>query len=174
MAEPFIAQITMFGGNFAPEGWASCNGQLLSIAQNTALFSILGTTFGGDGEVTFGLPGLRGRTPRHYGSGAGISPVALGQKGGSESHILTANNLPPHSHALPNNAVEAAGNQTDPAGHHFAETEDMGYSDGTPGAIVGPTSTGNNATSNSPVNHLDPYLGLNYIIALIGIFPSAN
>lgn len=176
MSDPFIAQITLFGGNFAPRGWAFCSGQLLPISSNTALFSILGTTYGGDGQVTFALPDLRGRSPRgsHNSAGPGLLVVPLGARGGSVSHTLVPNNLPAHTHALNPNAVEAGGNQTDPAGHNFSETDDMNYSDASPGANVGAASTGNNSTSNAPISHLDPYLGLNYIIALVGIFPSQN
>ena len=177
MTDPFIAQIVLFGGNFAPSGWAFCSGQLLPIASNTALFSILGTTYGGDGEVTFALPDLRGRSPRGSegnSAGPGLAAVVLGQKGGSVQHTLVANQLPAHTHALNPNAVEDSGNQTDPAGHFFSETDDMNFSDGSPGANVGPASTGNNSTGNQPISHLDPFLGLNYIIALFGVFPSPN
>ena len=97
--EPFIGQIMMFSGNFAPRGWAFCDGQLLAIAQNSALFSIVGTTYGGDGRTTFGLPDLRGRTPVHQGNGPGLPPVSLGQKGGAASTTLIVQNLPAHTHA---------------------------------------------------------------------------
>ncbi|WP_430974469.1 tail fiber protein, partial [Sunxiuqinia rutila] len=98
--EPFVAQISMFGGNFAPRNWAFCDGQLLAISSHTALFSLLGTTYGGDGRTTFALPDLRGRTPVHAGNGPGLSPRALGSKFGSEQTTLTTNNLPSHNHTV--------------------------------------------------------------------------
>src|ERR1700719_3340863 len=114
MATPYIGEIRMFGGNFAPRNWALCNGQLLLISQNTALFSILGTTYGGNGTTTFGLPNLQGRVPIHWGSGAGLSTYAPGQTAGAESVTLLQSNLPPHSHAV--NAIASGGNQASPAG----------------------------------------------------------
>ena len=98
MSDPFIGQITMFGGNFAPNGWATCDGQLLSIAQNSALFSILGTTYGGDSQTTFALPDLKGRVPMHFGTGAGLTPRSLGQRGGAETALST--NVPAHNHTF--------------------------------------------------------------------------
>src|SRR4051794_30340022 len=100
MATPFIGQISLFGGNFAPRGWAFCNGQLLAVSQNTALFSILGTTYGGNGQTTFALPDLRGRVPVHFGQGPGLSPYQLGEVGGTETTTLNVNQLPPHTHAV--------------------------------------------------------------------------
>ena len=100
MADPFIGEIIMFAGNFAPRGWALCDGQLLSIAQNSALFSILGTTYGGDGRTTFGLPDLRGRVAVHEGTGPGLPNIRLGQKGGAVNHTLTQGQLPPHTHTV--------------------------------------------------------------------------
>ena len=110
MAEPFIGQIIMFGGNFAIRGYALCNGQLLSIAQNTALFSLLGTTFGGDGRTTFGLPDLRGRVPVHMGQGPGLTNYSLGQSAGAEQVTLTVNQIPAHTHTATANAVNGPGN----------------------------------------------------------------
>ena len=176
MSEPFLAQVTMFAGTFNPRGWAFCSGQLLSIAQNSALFSLLGTTYGGDGRNTFGLPDLRGRYPRGSegnSAGPGLTAVPLGQKAGSENRILTVGNLPSHNHPMANNAVEESGNQTDPANHNFAETDDMNYSDATAGARAGAATTGNQG-GNQQFSILDPFLGLNYIIATVGIFPSRN
>src|SRR6185295_12464655 len=115
MSEPFIGMIVMFAGNFAPRNWAFCNGQLLSIAQNTALFSILGTTYGGDGRTTFALPDLRGRVPIHPGQGPGTSNYSLGQQGGVENVTVTQNQLPAHSHGV--NAVAQGGNQASPVGN---------------------------------------------------------
>ena len=119
-SEPFIGQIQMFGFNFPPRGWAHTNGQLLAISSNTALFSLLGTTFGGDGRTTFGLPDLRGRIAKHVGSGPGLSTVTWGQKGGAESASLSVNNLPPHNHAVTLHATSTDGNQEGPGGHILA------------------------------------------------------
>ncbi|MDF1702801.1 MAG: tail fiber protein, partial [Planctomycetota bacterium] len=99
MSDPFLGQIVMFGGNFAPRGWALCDGQLLAISQYQALFSILGTTYGGDGRTTFGLPRMRGRSPVHAGTGAGLSPISLGELGGATSVTLSTAQLPAHTHA---------------------------------------------------------------------------
>src|SRR5213083_1523824 len=118
MSEPFIGEIVMFGGNFAPRGWAFCNGQLLAIAQNTALFSILGTTYGGDGQTTFALPDLRGRSPVHAGQGPGLSTYARGEQGGTEQVTLRAVELPPHNHIL--YASKADATASSPGGNSLA------------------------------------------------------
>ena len=160
--DPLLGMIVLFAGNFAPRGWAFCNGQLLSIAQNTALFSILGTTYGGDGRTTFALPDLRGRVPLHAGAstGPGLSHRELGERGGSESVALTGAQLPPHQHTL-QAAPEANG---DPAGGILAAATDEKR---------GQTVTGV-AGGGQPHDNMQPYLGLNYIIALQGIFPSRD
>lgn len=169
MSEPFIGEIRSFGFNFAPVGWAQCNGQLLPIAQNTALFSILGTTYGGDGKSTFGLPNLMSRLAMGAGQGSGLSPRALGESGGVESVNLTSGQIAPHSH--PANANAGGGNQQAPAGNFWAQ--DAGgskeYGDSGPAqmaaAAVGGVG-GGQAHSN-----LQPYLATNYCIALQGIYP---
>src|SRR5215831_4079907 len=115
MSEPFLGEIRMFGGNFAPRGWALCQGQLLSIAQNTALFSILGTTYGGNGQTTFALPGLRGRYPMQQGQGPGLSPRSLGEQGGSQTVTLLTNQMPAHTHS--HLASAAQGDQVTPDGN---------------------------------------------------------
>src|SRR5438477_6856604 len=112
--DPFVGEIRMFGGNFAPRDWAVCDGQLLAIAQNTALFSLLGTTFGGNGQTTFGLPDLRGRVPIHWGQGPGLSPRTEGESAGTESVTVSANELPPHTHALALGATQSAGDSSKP------------------------------------------------------------
>lgn len=174
MADPFLAEIVLFAGNFNPRGWSYCSGQLLPISQNSALFSLLGTTYGGDGRTTFALPDLRGRYPRGSegnSTGPGLSQVRLGERGGAETHTLNVTQMPSHSHALPNNAIEDGANQSDPAGHALAEGNF--YAAGTPDAKTLPTDTAN-AGGNQAFGILDPYLGLNYIIAIQGIFPSRN
>jgi microcystin-dependent protein len=179
--DPFIAQIVMFGGNFAPRGWALCNGQLLSIAENTALFSLVGTIYGGDGRTTFGLPDLRGRAPIHAGSGPGLSPKQLGQKGGTEHNTLNTAQLPNHAHSLAGGTVtipvsEEDADQGEAAGKYLANgTFYHNVGDGAYGPGPIPLS-GNTAAAggNQQVNNMPPYQVVNYIIALQGIYPSRS
>jgi microcystin-dependent protein len=176
MSDPFLGEIIMFGGNFAPRGWAFCNGQLMSIAQNTALFSILGTTYGGDGQTTFALPDLRGRVPVHSGSsqGPGLPPVQLGEMAGFPSVTILQTNMPPHNHLVaasqtattadPNGAVPASlGRDATP--HIYAAQPD--------GTHMNPTMI-SMAGGGQPISVQQPYLGVNFIIALEGIFPSRS
>lgn len=192
--EPFIGQIMMFGGNFAPRGWAFCDGQLLSIASNTALFSILGTTYGGDGRTSFALPDLRGRVPIHPGTGPGLSTRKLGQRSGTETNTLTVLNLPSHSHlatfkptaaAVNIPAVEEEANSDDPTDNHLAIPSIGGsnqiYSTANPNTQLGAgianlsgTVTVSPNGSNNWVNNMQPFLATNYIIALVGLFPSRS
>lgn len=160
--EGFIGEIKMFAGNFAPRTWAFCEGQLLPIAQNTALFSILGTTYGGDGRTTFGLPDLRGRAPIGPGNGPGLSSYRLGQKGGAETFTLTTANMPMHAHSIPTFAV-------DPNATTFTQgnTAVMTLGNAATGAI-----NSANMGGNQPVNHVQPYLAIHYIICVQGTFPS--
>jgi microcystin-dependent protein len=169
--EPFIGEIIMFGGNFAPRGWALCDGQLLSISSNSALFSILGTTYGGDGRTTFGLPDLRGRVPMHAGNGPGLEPRNLGQKGGAQSNALDINNMPGHNHNVMVTNAEA--NQASPVGHALASpTEDvLAYSDAAASATGNAVS---NTGGGQPFTNEQPYQCVNFIIALVGVFPSRN
>lgn len=179
--EPLIGQIMMFAGNFAPRGWAFCEGQLLPISSNSALFSILGTTYGGDGRTTFALPDLRGRAPIQAGHGPGLSPVQLGEKAGAEEVTLTVSNMPNHSHSL--NASNAAGTSSNPAGNYPAVSQfqadrtspvtQVNSYGNTPNAPMGAQAVGNSGGS-TPFKNRNPYLGVNYIIALVGIFPSRN
>jgi len=173
MDEPFIGTIVMFAGNFAPRGWALCNGQLLSIAQNTALFSILGTTYGGDGVSNFALPDLRGRVPIHPGQGPGLSPYVEGQRGGAESATLTSNQLPAHSHPVNCSNTTASRGGTTPVGNVLAVTNSAEIYSATPNAQMSPQMIGNTG-GNQPVAVVQPYLSVNFIIALQGIFPSRN
>ena len=170
MSEPFVGEIRMFAGNFAPRGWAFCDGQLLAVSQNDALFSLLGTIYGGDGRTTFGLPDMRGRIPVHAGTGPGLSPRRLGAKAGAENVTLTVNQLPSHSHRQ--TATTAAASTRNPVGHALANsgfgdvyTDDLGEVDMASNAI---SKIGG---SRSHTN-LMPFLCINFIIALFGIFPS--
>jgi microcystin-dependent protein len=174
MATPFIGQISLFAGNFAPRNWAFCNGQLLSIAQNTALFSILGTTYGGNGQTTFALPDLRGRVPIHAGQGPGLSSYTLGQAAGEENHTLIQNEMPAHTHGA--NAVASGGNQASPAsGLPAIESTgtSLDYSSAAANASMSGSMIGI-AGGSQPHNNMQPYLTVNYIIAVQGIFPSRN
>lgn len=179
MAEPFIGQIIMFAGNFQIRGYAFCNGQLLSIAQNTALFSILGTTYGGNGQTTFALPDLRSRVPIHPGQGPGLSPYVLGQQGGTETVTLTSNQMPQHNHLM--NASEGTGSQQAPAAGFLAASvvpsssnaAVSNFRNASDGTTLAPTAI-TIAGGSQPHNNIQPYLCLNFEIALEGIFPSRN
>ena len=178
MSEPFIGQIIMFGGNFAIRGWAKCDGQLLPIAQNTALFSLLGTTYGGDGRTTFGLPDLRGRFPMHAGSGPGLSPRTLGTKSGAETTTLNANQMPAHNHEVAIHAKTGPGNSQSPIGNVLAG-EAGGvtavYSSEAPdGAMSGQALAIGNAGGSQAHANMPPFLALNFLIALQGLYPSRS
>jgi len=180
--EPFLAQIILFGGNFAPRGWAFCDGQLLPISQNSALFSILGTIYGGDGRTTFALPDLRGRVAIHAGHGPGLSDRILGSKGGSETNTLNVSQLPTHNHSATGvvRANSGDGDDTEPEGNFlaigktsggvevemYAGTSDVSMANGSVTVTVG------NTGGNQSVNNMQPWLGVNYIIAMVGTFPS--
>ncbi len=175
-SEPFIGQIQMVGFGFPPRGWANCDGQLLPITQNTALFSLLGTTFGGDGRTTFGLPDLRGRTAVHPGTGPGLSTIRWGQKGGNEATTLLADHMPNHTHTATLHASSGSGTAATPASGVLAGTRrDRDYSTVTPNVTMAA-----NAITVSPVGGgqsfsiRDPFLGIYHVIALRGIFPSRN
>lgn len=175
-ATPLIGEIRSFAGNFPPRGWALCDGQLLTISSNTALFSILGTTYGGDGRVTFGLPDLRGRVPIHVGSGAGLSPKSLGQQGGAENHTLTSLEIPNHTHSIP--ADSDPGTEVGPTSSNPAYPAEALLA-GRAVTKYNTTSDGVMATSsteggNQPHNNMQPSLAINFIIALQGVFPSRN
>ena len=171
MSTPYIGEIRLFAGNFAPVNWALCQGQLMSIADNTTLFALIGTTYGGDGQQTYALPDLRGRVPVHQGQGAGLSPYQLGQKGGAESVTLTTAQLPGHTHTLRASTAAAAG--TSPAGAVLAATTVASYD--TSGAATAMASGAVGSTgSGLPHENMAPTLALNYIIALYGVFPSQN
>lgn len=171
MANPFLGEIRMFGFNFAPQGWALCNGQLLPISQNTALYSLLGTSYGGNGTSNFALPNLQSRVAVHQGEGAGLSSYPIGQEGGTETTTLLESQLPAHSHLV--KVDNGAGSLERPAGHVLARSSTNLYAPTSDGLTLKPdavTSTG----SNKPFNNVQPYLVLNFCIVLVGIFPSRN
>ena len=179
-ADPFIAQIVMFGGNFAPRGWAFCDGQLLAISSYTALFSLVGTTYGGDGRTTFGLPDLRGRTAVHPGNGPGLSSIRWGQKGGAETHTLTVAQMPSHTHTATATlrGIDRRGNKALPGGHTLASKSRTNiYQTAAPDVDMqagSVTVSIANTGGGQPFNIRDPYLGIYHIIALQGIFPSRS
>ncbi len=174
--EAFIGEVRIFAGNYAPRGWALCDGQLLSISQNTALFSLLGTYYGGDGTTTFALPDLRGRVVVHPGNGPGLSNRQIGEKGGSETNTLTLNQIPAHSHTATatNPVFNDEANTDDPTGKYPAVSGENMYSDQTSGDGVLPQVTIGNSGGGQPVNNMQPFIGINYIICLQGIYPSRN
>ncbi len=182
--EGYISEVRMFAGNFAPMSWAFCQGQLMSIANYTALFSLVGTTYGGDGQTTFGLPDLRSRVPIHNGQGPGLSAYALGQMAGSENITLTALNVGGHTHAVTGNAAiaVASGEGTTPVAvnNFLAGNGDAIYSTATdnsamaPASLSGVTVAPQTPSGNTPINTLQPYQAMNFIICLEGIFPSRN
>ena len=181
--DPFLGQTVIFAGNFAPRGWAFCAGQLLPISQYSALFSILGTIYGGDGRTTFALPDLRGRVAIGEGNGPGLSSYRLGEKGGAETTTIALANMPSHNHTA---AVDiklslGVGPATENLGNgRFLATAaaDNIYNDGAAGLMANggtvSTVTVNNNGGSQPVNNIQPYLAINYIIALQGVFPSRS
>jgi microcystin-dependent protein len=173
MAEPFLGEIRMFGFNFAPSGWAMCNGQLLPISQNTALFALIGTFYGGNGTTTFALPNLQSSVPIHLGQGPGLSPYVIGQIGGYETITLTQGQMPQHTHVVQCNS--AGGNQASPAGN-FPAVESTGTSldySNSAGSQMS-TAMNSNAGGGQAHSNIQPFLVVNFCIALQGIFPSRN
>lgn len=168
MSEPFIGELRAFGFNFAPRGWAHCDGQLLAISSYSALFSLLGTTFGGDGRTTFGLPDLRGRTALHLGTGPGLTPRTWGQKSGQETVTLTTNEMPSHTHNFRASAETA--NQGKPQGHQIAGG--TFYHAATNDATLAPSIV--NTGGSQPHQNMQPFLVVNWCIALTGVFPSRS
>ena len=172
MAEPFLSEIRIFSFNFAPKGWATCNGQLLPINQNQALFALLGTTYGGNGQTTFALPNLQGKAPNHFGSG-----FTLGQTGGEIAHTLTMSEMPAHIHTL-TTKLAVTGQATNatqgtPTGNFWANSGKATWATSPPNAAMHPGAV-TNVGGSQPHNNMMPYLVLNFCIALQGIFPSQN
>lgn len=178
--DPYLATITNFGGNFAPRSWMFCQGQLLSIAEYSALFALIGTTYGGDGQTTFGLPDLRGRVAIHMGQGPGLSMYVLGEISGTESVTLNSAQLPGHNHGFVSITGAQPGSTAGGANSSSGTVPGGGYSIYTGGDDGNPlgASQVNTITipqgSNSPVSIIQPYQSMNYIIAVEGIFPSRN
>ena len=182
MSEPFLGMIMIVPYNFAPRGWAFCNGQILPIAQNTALFSLLGTTFGGNGQTTFALPDMRGRAALSSGQGPGLSSYDLGQVGGTESTTITINQMPAHTHPLtPKGQASNSGDGTTGEADGTFPAKATGvnmYAASSDGSHLGADPSGATQTGltggSQPISILQPYLVLNFCIALEGIFPSRN
>ncbi|MCZ8513242.1 tail fiber protein [Paenibacillus filicis] len=174
MSNPFLAEIRIFAGNFPPKGWALCDGRLLPISQNTALFSLLGTTYGGDGKSNFALPNLMDRAPLGQGQGPGLSLYDLGSSGGEAAVTLTSTEMPAHSHTL--NGSSAPGNQDSPAGALWADTPGLAAgqaydASASPDWVPMDASAMAVAGGNQPHNNKQPYLGLTFIIAMQGVYP---
>lgn len=179
--DPLLGEIRMFAGNFAPRGWALCQGQLLSIAQNQALFSILGTTYGGNGQTTFALPDLRGRVPVGPGQGPGLAYVNPGESGGFPSTTLTVSQLPAHTHSASVNVPmsTSVGTSIEPGPNLVPAASNQRNAQYAPAGGVDATSTSATGTTgiaggSQPISLMQPYLGINFIIAIQGVYPSRN
>lgn len=170
MSEPFVAEIRIFAGNFAPRGWAFCNGQLLPISQNTALFSLLGTMYGGNGQSTFGLPNLQGRAPMHQGSGPGLTSRSVGETGGQESVTLSETQIATHTHTATGDNSPSSGTNH-PSGAYPARLAGRGSNLYGAAAALGDSSPLGSAGGSQPHTNMQPFLTVNYIIALQGVYP---
>ncbi|WP_233258884.1 phage tail protein [Rubrivivax albus] len=171
-SEPFIGQIMCTGFNFTPRGWARLDGQLLPIAQYSALYSLLGTTYGGDGRTTFALPDMRGRALVHDGNGPGLTPRTLGERGGAETHTLTPSQMPAHTHTVAPRASTAAPTASSPAGGVPATRPRLPMYGAAPGDTDMATATTSVAGGNQPVPQMPPYVTVSCFMALQGIYPS--
>jgi microcystin-dependent protein len=172
MSEPFIAEVKIFAGNFAPRNWAFCDGQLLQISQNTALFSLIGTTYGGDGRTTTALPNLKGRAPMHPGNGPGLTTRRLGERGGTETITLSVEQMANHTHDL--RATVSRGSSSQPQGNAFNRSVgDTAYHTPTNLTGMSPAMAPNTGGSQAH-NNVQPFLTLNFIIALAGLYPSRS
>ncbi len=171
MSEPYVGEIRMVGFNFAPVNWAFCNGQLVPISENETLFNLIGTTYGGDGQSTFALPNLQSRVPIHMGTSSAGGTYVIGQMAGEEQVTLNANQIPSHSHVPQANS--GAGTQTSPGGNVWAASGALPYSNNPPNAPMAPQAVQNTGGSQ-PHGNIQPYLAINFIISLYGIYPSQN
>ena len=173
MSNPFVGEIRMFGGNFPPVGWAFCNGQVLAISQNSVLFALIGTTYGGDGVTTFNLPDLRSRVPISDGQGSGLSNYVIGQNGGVEQVTLNTSNLPAHSHSVASDS--GTGTATSPAGNVWANSVGAKqFTAAGSNTTLNPGAIGLSPGSSLPHENMVPILAVSFIISLFGIFPSRN
>ena len=177
MSDQFVGEIRIVGFNFPPKNWAFCNGQLMPITQNTALFSLLGTTYGGDGKSNFALPNLQGCAPMHFGQGPGLSPYFQGESGGSSTVTLLQSEMPLHTHAV--NCTSANGTATSPAGNVWAMDKVGRQGQSLYASVQAPTTTMSSQALSQvggslPHNNMPPYLTMNFVIALAGIFPSRS
>jgi microcystin-dependent protein len=168
MSQPFIGEIRMFAGTFAPAGWALCQGQAMSISENDALFTLIGTTYGGDGQNTFNLPDLQGRIPLHHGQGAGLQNYIMGEAAGVESVTLTTNQIPTHTHAY--TASTAAGTDNNPQGNVIADGPAQAFIEANPNNAMAPQAV-MPAGGSQPHENRMPVLAVQFIISLYGIFP---
>ena len=169
MSTPYIGEVRMVGFNFAPIDWAFCDGSLLPISQYQALFTLIGTTYGGDGQQTFALPDLRGRFPFHQGSNGLGTTLVMGQISGTETVTLTSNQIPTHTHTLSGNS--AAGTQPSPAGGFWAQSSLKAYSTAAPAHAMA-SSAVSSVGGNQPHDNMPPFLAINFVISLFGIYPS--
>jgi microcystin-dependent protein len=172
MAESFIGEIRMFAGTFAPLGWAFCSGQLIAISENDTLYTLIGTTYGGDGVTTFALPNLQGRLPVHMGQGPGLTPIVIGQLGGAESVTLSPQQLPGHTHSF--QASTAAGTSATPQGQVVAASATVElYRESTPGTALAGAAV-SPVGQSLPHDNVQPFLCVNFIISLYGTFPTQS
>jgi microcystin-dependent protein len=172
MSEPFVGEIRMFAGNFAPQGWAFCDGQLLAVSQNDALFSLFGTVYGGDGRTTFGLPDLRGRVPMHAGTGPGLSQRRLGARGGTETATVAVDQIPSHTHQM--KASGDLAGRANPQDNLPAKSAQIElYSGDAPDVALSPSAI-SAVGDNQPHSNLMPFLCIHFIVALVGIYPSRS
>ena len=174
MSEPFIAEIRIFAGNYAPRGWAFCDGQLLPIAQNTALFSLIGTTYGGDGRTTTALPNLQGRAPMHPGRGPGLTARRLGERGGAETATVSPAQMAAHTHGLSASEEETGeAGATDPVGNWFGSAIQL-YQDSAPNVQMSGAMLPDAPGEGQEHNNMQPFLAMYFIIALTGVYPSRS
>jgi microcystin-dependent protein len=169
MAQPYVGEIRMFGGNFAPNGWLFCSGQALPISENEVLFQLIGTTYGGDGEETFALPNLQSRVPLHMGTGPSGTTYVIGEMAGTEQQTLTTQQIPVHNHALLGST--ALPTEEQPEGNVTGQTEAALYGSQAPLANLAPSAV-SPAGGSQPHDNMQPYTVINYIISLFGVFPS--